>query len=389
MELTILMPCLNEAATIGSCISKASGWLLHNQVDAEILISDNGSTDGSVDIATAAGARVIHAPVKGYGAALIYGIRHARGKYIIMADSDDTYDFSSLSPFLDKLRDGYDLVVGNRFKGGIQHGAMPFLHKYLGNPVLSFTGRLFFHTPIGDFHCGLRGFRQDIVSQLNLQTLGMEFASEMIVKASLFGLKITEVPATLSVTVKTRRPHLRTWRDGWRHLRFLLMYSPKWLFYIPGFVLLFTGLLLTLLTVLRPYEITKGVYFDTNTLIYSGVFINTGFSCISLGMFTTTYATEEGFLPYGKITWFERFFTLEIGLLLGLFILLAGAAGAAYSFYLWKQASFGNLVYKNILRIVVPSATLIFLGTQVLFSSFFLGILKIKKKHNLFPQDPA
>jgi glycosyltransferase involved in cell wall biosynthesis len=384
MELTILMPCLNEAATIEACISKAKKWVLENNVDAEILIADNGSTDGSEKIAATAGARVVHVPERGYGAALIFGILNAKGKYVIMGDSDDTYDFSSLSPFLDKLREGNDLVVGNRFKGGVEKGAMPFLHKYLGNPVLSFVGRLFFKTPIGDFHCGLRGFHQNIVSRLNLQTLGMEFASEMIVKASLFGLKIAEVPTTLSVTVKTRNAHLRTWRDGWRHLRFLLMHSPKWLFYVPGLFLLFTGLILTLLTVFSPFEVVEGVYFDTNTLIYSGVFINIGFSCIAFGMFTITYAAEEGFLPKNKMTgWLEEFFTLETGLLFGLFIFLCGAGGAVYSFYSWQQTRFGDLIYKETLRIVVPSATLIFLGTQILFSSFFLGILKIRKKSSM------
>lgn len=374
------MPCLNEAETIGSCIMKANEWVIKNNVQAEILISDNGSTDGSQAIALNSGARVVHAPDKGYGAALIFGILNARGKYVIMGDSDDSYDFSSLSNFLSKLREGYDLVMGNRFKGGIAKGAMPLLHKYLGNPVLSFVGRLFFNTPVKDFHCGLRGFKQDIVTRLQLQTVGMEFASEMVVKASLFGLKITEVPATLSKHGRTRQPHLRTWSDGWRHLRFLLMHSPKWLFYIPGMSLFFTGLLLMLMTVIRPFEIMKGIYFDTNTLIFAGVFIITGFSCISLGLFTRTYATEEGFLPRNKLdNRIEKFFTLESGLVIGLIVFFSGVAGSLYSFYIWQQAKFGRLNYPEILRIVVPSATLVLLGTQLLFSSFFLGVLKIKR----------
>lgn len=380
MELTILMPCLNEAETIGICIVKANEWVLKNDIQAEILISDNGSTDGSQKIALDLGARVIDAPYKGYGAALIFGILSAKGKYVIMADSDNSYDFSSLSIFLNKLREGYDLVMGNRFKGGIVKGAMPRLHKYLGNPVLSFTGRLFFNTAVKDFHCGIRGFKQDIVTRLRLQTMGMEFASEMVVKASLFHLKITEVPATLSKHGRTRQPHLRTWSDGWRHLRFLLMHSPKWLFYIPGICLFVAGLLLMLLTVIRPFEIMKGIYFDTNTLIFAGVFINTGFSCISLGLFTRTYATEEGFLPKNKLDGrIQKFFTLEIGLIIGLFVFFSGALGSLYSFYIWQQAKFGHLDYPQILRIVVPSATLVLLGTQLLFSSFFMGILKIKK----------
>lgn len=381
MELTILMPCLNEAETIGICIRKANDWISKNAVDGEVLISDNGSIDGSQKIALDLGARVIDTPEKGYGAALISGILNAKGIYVIMGDSDDSYDFSSLSLFLNKLREGYDLVIGNRFIGGIAKGAMPFLHRQVGNPVLSFIGRLFFKIHIGDFHCGLRGFKQNIVTRLHLQTLGMEFASEMIVKASLFNLKISEVPTTLGIHGRTRPPHLRTWRDGWRHLRFLLMHSPKWLFYIPGISLFFLGVVLMLLTVFKPFEIVKGIYFDTNTLIFSGVFIITGFSCITLGLFTRTYATEEGFLPKSKLDdKVEKFFTLEIGVLTGLLIFFCGVTGSLHSFYIWQQAKFANLEYKEILRIVVPSATLILLGTQLLFSSFFLGILKIKRK---------
>ncbi len=382
MELTILMPCLNEAETIGICIKKANEWMGKNEVDGEVLISDNGSTDGSQKIAIDLGARLVHANEKGYGAALICGILNAKGKYVIMGDSDDSYDFSSLSPFLDKLRQGYDLVMGNRFKGGIAKGAMPAIHQYFGTPLLSFIGRLFFKSSIRDIQCGLRGFKQDIVTKLQLQTLGMEFASEMIVKASLFRLNITEVPTTLSVDGRSRPPHLRTWPDGWRNLRFYLMHSPKWLFYIPGFSLFFIGLILMLLTIVNPFELIKGIHLDTNTLLFGGVFIITGFLCITLGLFTRTYATEVGFLPKNKLDdKLEKFFTLELGILLGLLIFLCGLAGAIYSFYIWQQAKFGDLEYKQILRIVVPSATLILLGTQFLFSSFFLGILKIKRKN--------
>jgi glycosyltransferase involved in cell wall biosynthesis len=237
------MPCLNEAETIGECIEKALRYIRQNNISGEVIVSDNGSTDGSIAIAEKLGARVVHAPEKGYGSALMYGIEAAYGKYVIMGDSDDSYDFSSLNPFIEKLREGYDLVVGNRFKGGISKGAMPFLHKYLGNPVLSFIGKLFFNSSVNDFHCGLRGFRQDIVALLNLRTTGMEFASEMIVKASLFKLRICEVPTTLSVAGRSRPPHLRTWQDGWRHLRFLLIYSPRWLFLYPGILLILSGII--------------------------------------------------------------------------------------------------------------------------------------------------
>lgn len=381
MELTILMPCLNEAETIATCIKKANDWIMENNVAAEVLISDNGSTDGSQKIAAGLGARVINTACKGYGAALISGILNAKGKYVIMGDSDDSYDFSSLTPFLEKLRQGFDLVMGNRFMGGIEKGAMPLVHRYFGTPLLSFIGRLFFQSSIGDIQCGLRGFKQDIVTRLHLQTLGMEFASEMIVKASLFHLKIAEVPTTLSVDGRSRKPHLKTWPDGWRNLRFYLMHSPKWLFYIPGCFLFVTGLVLMLLTVLNPFEIIRGIHLDANTLLFGGVFIITGFSCITLGMFTRTYATEEGFLPKNKLdSRIEKLFTLEGGILIGLFVFLCGFACSIYAFYIWQQAKFGNLEYARILRIVVPGATLILLGTQLLFSSFFLGILKIKRR---------
>jgi glycosyltransferase involved in cell wall biosynthesis len=382
MELTILMPCLNEAETIGTCIKKANDWIKKNEVDAEVLISDNGSTDGSQKIAEDLGARVISAREKGYGAALIFGILNARGQYVIMGDSDDSYDFSALTPFLENLRKGDDLVMGNRFKGGIAKGAMPVIHRYFGTPLLSAIVKLFFKTRIGDIQCGLRAFKQDIVTRINLQTLGMEFASEMIVKASLFHLKISEVPTTLSVDGRNRRPYLRTWRDGWRNLRFLLMHSPKWLFYIPGILLFFMGMILTLLTLIRPFEIVKGIFFDANTLIFGSAFILTGFSCITLGLFTSTYATEEGFLPKTKLDQkINKFFKLEAGLLAGIIIFFGGLAGSFYSIYVWQQAKFGNLNYSEMLRIVVPSVTLILLGTQLLFSSFFLGILRIKRKN--------
>ena len=380
MEVTILMPCLNEAETLGKCIEKAYSWMTKNAVDCEILIADNGSTDGSQNIATALGARVINVTVKGYGAALTHGILHSKGKYVIMADSDDSYDFSDLNLFINRLKADYDLVMGNRFKGKIATGAMPFLHRYLGNPVLSFLGRIFFKLDIGDFHCGLRGFKQDIVSKLQLQTTGMEFATEMVVKAALFNLRIAEVPTTLSPDGRTRPPHLRTWRDGWRHLRFLLMYSPRWLFKIPGLLLMFVGIILMVLTVFKPFEIIKGIYFDTNTLIFSSVFIILGYTCITLGVFTRTFATEEGFLPKTNFdNRLDKSFSLEMGLGVGILFLLIGFLGAVFTLYLWDQSNFGRLDYQKTLRIVVPSATLILLGFQTLFSSFFLSILKIKR----------
>ena len=380
MEVTILMPCLNEAETLAVCIKKAQHWLIENKVTGEVLIADNGSTDGSQTIASSLGARVILVKTRGYGAAITEGVFSAKGQYIIMGDSDDSYDFSDLNLFYNKLTDGYDLVMGNRFLGGIKPGAMPFLHRYLGNPVLSCIGKVFFRTPISDFHCGLRGFKKSIVSDLKLQTTGMEFASEMVVKASLFKCKIGEVPTILSREGRTRPPHLRTWRDGWRHLRFLLMYSPKWLFNIPGFILLILGVLLMILTVVKPFEIFNGIYFDTNTLIFSSAFILLGFTCLTLGLFTRTFATEEGFYPKtGFDSKIDNSITLENGLLSGLFFLLLGLSGSFYLLYTWDKSNFGRLDYKYTLRIVVPSITFILLGSQIIFSSFFVSILKIKR----------
>lgn len=380
LELTIVMPCLNEAETIGACITKALTYIRQNQIEGEVVISDNGSTDGSIQIAEKLGARVVHATEKGYGSALMTGIESAYGKYVIMGDSDDSYDFSDLNHFVQQLRAGHDLVVGNRFKGGIQKGAMPFLHKYLGNPVLSFIGKLFFHSPVNDFHCGLRGFRQDIVSLLNLRTTGMEFASEMIVKASLFKLKICEVPTTLSVAGRTRPPHLRTWSDGWRHLRFLLIYSPRWLFLYPGLVMLITGLVAGLLIMRGPVHVFN-IYFDTNTLLYAGASAIVGFQLIVFGIFTRRYAIQSGLMPDRKsFSAIETWLTLERGIVAGVLVTLIGFVGSAYSLYLWDQVDFGSLEYSSILRVVIPSVVCIILGLQVIFSSFFLSVLSLNRK---------
>jgi glycosyltransferase involved in cell wall biosynthesis len=383
MELTILMPCLNEAETLPICIAKAKKWIENNKIVAEVLVADNGSTDNSQMIAVESGARLLNVPIRGYGAAISYGIKEAKGKYVIMGDSDDSYDFSNLDLFLEKLREDYDLVMGNRFKGGIEKGAMPFLHRYIGNPVLSWLGRKFFKSNIGDFHCGLRGFNKNILQKLGLQTTGMEFASEMIVKSALFKLRITEIPTKLSKDGRTRGSHLRTWRDGWRHLIFLLIYSPNWLFKIPGAFFMGLGFILMLLTMFRPFEIAKDVYFDTNTLIFSAVFINLGFTILSLGLFTKTFATAEGLLPRNRRDkMFDHSFTLEIGLLIGMVLLLTGIGISIYAFYLWEKVNFGRLEYDRTLRLVVPAGTFILLGVQTIFSSFFISILKIKRSNN-------
>jgi glycosyltransferase involved in cell wall biosynthesis len=381
IELSVVMPCLNEAETIEVCIRKAFSWMKANNVMGEVVIGDNGSTDGSQKLAENLGARVIAVPRKGYGSALMGAIEAARGKYVIMGDSDDSYDFENLTLFVEELRKGKDLVMGNRFKGGIKEGAMPFLHRYLGNPVLSFIGRLFFKCPVGDFHCGLRGFRQDIVSLLDLKTTGMEFASEMVVKATIFKLNITEVPTTLSKDGRTRPPHLRTWRDGWRHLRFLLIYSPRWLFLYPGIFLMLLGFIMSILIVQGPVDVFNRVYFDTNTLLYAGAFIIVGYQAVSFGVFTRAYAVQAGFLPVkDSLTKAFNIVSLEAGLIAGLFILLAGLSGTFYSLYVWEESNFGQLDYSKILRIVIPSVIAIILGLQTVLSSFLLSVLSVNKK---------
>lgn len=380
IELTIVMPCLNEAETLERCIVKAMGYLEKSKIKGEVVIGDNGSTDGSQDIARKAGARVVDVPRRGYGAALMGAIEGARGKYVIMGDSDDSYDFTRLDAYVEKLRGGYDLVMGNRFKGGIAPGAMPFLHKYLGNPVLSFIGRLFFRSDIGDFHCGLRGFRQDIVQVLGLQTTGMEFASEMVVKATLFKLKIAEVPTTLSPDGRSRPPHLRTWRDGWRHLRFLCIYSPRWLFIYPGILLMVLGLIGGGLIVHGPKKLGS-VTFDTNTILYAGTAVIIGLQFMIFGVLARVYGMVSGFLPRRQSL--ERFTgsgTLETGLITGLLVFLVGLGGSIYAVTRWSNAGYGMLVYPDILRVVIPSVVAIIVGFQIMLAAFMLSVLMINKK---------
>ena len=382
-ELTILMPCLNEAETVATCVRKARTWLNDHGVSGEVIVADNGSTDGSQELATSAGARVVPIPRRGYGAALIGGIDAAQSTYVIMGDSDDSYDFTALDPFLDELRNGADLVMGNRFRGGIEKGAMPFLHRYLGNPVLSTVGRVFFSVPAKDFHCGLRGFRKDSISRLGLAGTGMEFASEMVVKASLVGLDIREVPTTLSPDGRSRPPHLRTWHDGWRHLRFLLLYSPKWLFLVPGFVLFIVGLGLTAALVVDP--LTIGTYhLDLSALVYSAGMTIVGFQAVTFALFTKVYAVAKGFLPADdRIDRLGGRFKLERGLWLGFAMFLAGIFTTIVSFIRWRNAGWVNLDPSDQLRVVVPAMLGLVLGTSTILSSFFLSILGMDKQIDL------
>jgi glycosyltransferase involved in cell wall biosynthesis len=379
VELTVVMPCLNEAETVATCVTKAVRFIADSGISGEVVVADNGSTDGSQRLAEEAGARVVQVKDKGYGNALMGGIVAARGEYVIMGDADDSYDFSNLMPFVTELRGGADLVMGNRFKGGIAPGAMPKLHRYLGNPVLSFAGRLFFRSPIGDFHCGLRGFRKDSALRLGLQATGMEFASEMVVKATLANQKVTEVPTTLAKDGRSRPPHLRSWRDGWRHLRFLLLFSPRWLFFLPGLVLLIAGLVIGGVTAIGPLKV-GGVTFDVDTLVAASAMVVIGFQAVLFWLFTQVYAGSEGFLPEEpKVQRLLGNLSLERGLLAGLVIGIAGLVGLIFSLTYWQAKGFGHLNYEHALRLMVPSVTALVVSCQVILGTFFLSILGIKQ----------
>jgi glycosyltransferase involved in cell wall biosynthesis len=379
-ELTIVMPCLNEAETLAVCIDKALAALATNNISGEVVIADNGSTDGSQEIAVTHGARLVPVPLRGYGAALNAGILAARGKFVLMADADDSYEFAHVPRFLAELRAGADLVMGNRFRGGIGPGAMPPLHKYLGNPALSILGRLLFRVPVGDFHCGIRAFRKDAYERLDLRTTGMEFASEMVVKASLLGQKIVEVPTTLQKDGRSRPPHLNTWRDGWRHLRFLLMYSPRWLFLLPGLSLMLVGL--GLMAWLLPAERPLGhVNLGVDTLAYSAAAVLLGFQLVFFGVAAKVFATTEGLLPEDPSfdRWF-RYITLETGLAVGALLLFCGLGIAVSSVIGWSHAGYGALPPVQMMRHTLPAMLCLMLGTEVCFASFFLSLLGLKRR---------
>lgn len=377
IELTILMPCMNEARTLESCIVKAQAFLASHGVRGEVLVADNGSNDGSVEIAIRLGARLVKVERPGYGSALSGGIHAARGRYVVMGDSDASYDFSAIQPFLERLREGYQLVMGNRFLGGIAPGAMPMLHRYLGNPVLSFVGRLFFRAPVGDFHCGLRGFERESVLRLGLCTPGMEFATEMVVKAALFGLRIAEVPTTLSPDGRGRAPHLRRWRDGWRHLRFLLLYSPRWLFLYPGLFLLILGA--GAIGALLPGPISvAGTTFDIHTMLYGALSVVVGGQLLGLALFAKVFAVNTGLLPPDpRVERIQDEWALEKGLMVGVVLVAAGGAGLLWAILGWREAGFGSIDPAVTMRQVIPSVTAVAAGLQVMFGAFFLGTLRL------------
>ena len=378
-ELSIVMPCLNEAETLAICINKAQSFLNKNKINGEIIIADNGSTDGSIAIAKSNDATVIHAEQKGYGSALKAGIDAANGTFVIMGDADDSYNFSELIPYLIELRKGKDLVMGNRFKGGIEKGAMPFLHKYLGNPVLSFIGRLFFKINIGDFHCGLRGFSKKAYETMNLKTSGMEFASEMVVKTKLNNLSIAEVPTKLHKDGRTRAPHLKTWSDGWRHLRFLMLYAPNWLFLYPGILLAIVGLIMSIILIINPIEF-QSFTLDVHTLLYTSSFLLVGFQFIIFYGLTKIFAVENELLPksnrYNKLF---KFINLEKGLIFGFILLIIGIYLSFNGLASWQETRYGHLDTSATLRIIIPAITALQLGVQTILFSLFFSVLGLKK----------
>jgi glycosyltransferase involved in cell wall biosynthesis len=377
-QVSIVMPCLNEAESLAPCVEAAQTAIAELGINGEVIVADNGSTDGSVEIARSLGARVVHVDARGYGSALQGGFAAARGKYILMGDADGSYDFGHLGRFVEKLDAGADLVMGNRFGGGIAPGAMPPLHRYFGNPGLSWMGRLFFGAPVGDFYCGLRAFRRDALVKLELQSPGMELGVEMVAKSALYGLRVEEVPTTLSPDLRSRPPHLRTWRDGWRTLRFFLLYSPRWLFFYPGVALILLGVALSAAVLPGAVDLF-GARFDAHTLLYAGAAIVVGFQAVVFAGLARVYAASEGFLPETTLVRQIRQLSLELGLALGVILLLASAILSVIAFVRWDRSSFRHLDYPATLRLAIPAVVTLMLAVQTILSSFFLSVLGIKR----------
>ena len=379
IELSVVLPCLDEAETLAVCIEKAKASMDASGITGEIVIADNGSTDGSQDIARALDARVVDVTERGYGSALRAGIAAAAGSFVIMADADDSYALDDLEPFVSELRSGADLVMGNRFAGGIAEGAMPALHRYLGNPALSWIGRRLFNPKIRDFHCGMRGFRRDAIVDLDLRTTGMEFASEMIVRASFADLDVREVPTTLRPDGRSREPHLRTWRDGWRHLRFLLLFSPRWLLLLPGVVLVAVGLIGLIALLPGPLQLGS-VELDIHALLYAHLALVVGLNAIVLACFARIYAVSAGLLPEsdGLARWLRRL-GLEKVLAAGILLIVVGAIGSIVAVGVWGSESFEALDPSDTMRIVIPSVTAVAVGAQCVFASFVIGLLGLRR----------
>ena len=380
IEVSVVLPCLNEAETLGICIEKAQRALAEFARGGEVVVADNGSTDGSQQIAHRLGARLVEVPVRGYGAALHWGIEAARGEFVIMADSDDSYDLSALRPFIEKLREGYDLVLGNRFRGGIAPGAMPPLHRYFGNPLITSLGGLFFGSPSGDFYCGMRGFRRNVVRAMDLRTTGMEFACEMVVKATTMRLRVAEVPTTLSPDGRSRPPHLRSWRDGWRTLRFFLLFSPRVVFLYPGIALAVLGFVGMLALMPGPLRIGNVVY-DTRTLLFCAMAVVLGVQAAISWTVAKIFAIRERILP--EDPWFDRVMerlTLEVGLVLGALFFLAGLGAAIAAFTWWGESGFGPFELRGTLRLVIAAVTSMIVGAEGIFGSFLVGIVSLRRR---------
>jgi glycosyltransferase involved in cell wall biosynthesis len=379
-QLSVVMPCLNEETSVGGCIEQIVRTLAKYGISGEVIVADNGSTDKSREIAGSLGAKVVSVADRGYGSALMGGIVAAQAKFIIMGDADGSYDFTHIPVFLEKLRSGYDLVMGNRFQGGIQPGAMPPLHRYFGNPMLTGIGRLFFNTPSHDFYCGLRGFTKTGYEQMHLRTTGMEFAMEMVVKASLFKMRVCEVPTTLSPDIRGRKSHLRSWHDGWRGLRFLLLYSPRWLFLYPGLAMLGIGTTAALWLLPGPRKVGR-IFLDVHTLLYAAAVILTGFQAVVFAFFTKLFGITEGLLPEDpRLNQAFRVFNLEKGLLAGAALLVTGLGVACYTLLLWNRTGYGAMNPSVVVRLVAAALVAITLGVEVIFSSFFLSILGLTRK---------
>jgi glycosyltransferase involved in cell wall biosynthesis len=379
-EVSVVLPCLNEAKTLAACIEQIQTTFREHHITGEVIVADNGSNDGSPAIAERMGARVVPVSSRGYGSALMGGISAAAGKFVIMGDSDCSYDFGHIPRLLEKLRAGNDLVMGNRFRGGVRPGAMRALHKYIGNPILTGIGRLFFKAPCGDFHCGFRGFSKEAYQRMGLRTTGMEFASEMVVKAALFKMRIEEVPTTLSPDGRDRAPHLRSWHDGWRHLRFLLLYSPRWLFLYPGALLILAGTLVGLWLLAGPRSMGN-IILDVHTLLYAAMAILMGFQAIAFATFTKVFAISEGLLPEDpRLNRLFCFITLEVGLVVGGVLMATGLGATLYAVGVWGEGHFGALDPTQMLRVVIPAVLLLTLGFEMILSSFFLSVLGMRRR---------
>lgn len=380
LEVSVVMPCLNEEKTIGACVAQALATLDRAGLRGEVIVADNGSTDDSVEIARRLGARVVPVDRKGYGSALLGGFSAARGEFVIMGDADQSYDFTYIPAFVAKLREGFDLVMGNRIKGGIAPGAMPFLHRYAGTPVLTGVARLFFGSAIGDINCGMRGFRREAILSLGLRTTGMELATEMVVKSAIFRLRISEIPTTLQPDGRGRPPHLRTWRDGWRHLRFLMLYSPRWLFLYPGIGLMVAGSAVGAWLIPGPQTV-HGVTFDLHTLLFMGLAVLLGFQCVMFAFFTKIFAITEGLAPEDpRLNRMFRYATLEVGLVAGVALMAIGFAAWLGVLTTWGSRHFGPLDIDVTMRVTIPGAVLIALGFQTLVSSLFLSVLGLARR---------